>query len=140
MEYIDANNKYMTDMFRQYPDLKEMQKVQNPRMIAISSRLPSLRTRYPKTTSTPGSTFILHLPRGKNGSKIEVAPHIQVNIMNQVEYPLMHAVEHYGKSDKAAISRKHWMKKWLALPDHKIIVAQTQSGLPVASNIFEYFS
>lgn len=159
VEFLDACEEQTRDILSAYPNLKEMQKVQNPRMVIISSKLPSVRTRYPRTTRVPGSIFKLHMPREKNGSKIEITGAMQREIIYQAQYPLGHSVEHNGKPGEpfsktdrvlietsdinasrnlaAELAKRPWMKEWLELPDHHIIVIQNVVGI---SNLIEQFA
>lgn len=160
-EFLDASKEHMSDMLLAYPNLKDMQKVQNPRMVVLSSKLPSIRVRYPKTTDFPGLVFKLFLSREKEKTtgKINITPAAQKEIIAQAQYPLQHAVENFGKPDQpfsktdrvlietsdinvsrslaAELARKPWMKEWLTLPDHRILIIQNIEGI---SNIIEYFS
>lgn len=156
-EVLQSSAEQVEDMLRKYPNLREMLKVQNPRVVAISSKLPSMKIRYPETMDFPGLAFKLFLPREKEGpGKIEIPPTAQREIIGQAQYPLEHAAENFGQADKPfsktnrvfietssidvskaladELSRKDWMQKWLLLPDHKILVAQNIEGV---SNIIE---
>ncbi len=157
-EFMEANDQYSEHMLRQYPNLKDMQRVQNPRMVVISSKLPSIRTRYPDTAKYPGVLFKLHLPREKNGSQIKISTAAQREIIAQAQYPIQRAVENFGEPQKPfantdrflietsdieasielakELAKKPWMREWLTLEKHLILVAQNQEG---ASNRIERF-
>lgn len=158
-EFLDAGKENMIDMLRNYPSLKEMQKVQNPKAIWISSKITSVRISYPKTGSVPGSIFKLHMPREKTGGKIEITPTMQKEVINQAQYPIEYATAHFkkpnesfSKTDRLIIEtsdinvskklatelvKKPWMQEWIALPDHKILIIQNQEGI---SNIIDEFA
>ncbi|MBI4089468.1 MAG: hypothetical protein HY424_02035 [Candidatus Levybacteria bacterium] len=158
--FLETNVLQVDELLRKYPNLTEIQRVQNPEMVVVSSKLPSVRVRYPKTTNYPGRIFKLFLSREKEKTtrKIDITPVAQNEIMNQIQYPLGYAVKNYGQpnqpfsrtkrvlietsdigvSKKLAteLAEKEWMKEWLVLPDHRIIVAQNIEGV---SNIIDYF-
>lgn len=160
-EFMDASKEYVSAMLRAYPNLKDMQRIQNPRMVVLSSKLPSIRIRYPEIADFPGLVFKLFLSREKERTtgRIDITPEAQKEVMAQAQYPLVQAVRNFGKPDlpfsktdrvlieTSAISvskklagelaGKPWMKDWLALPDHQILVVQNQEGI---SNIIELFT
>ncbi|MBF8249849.1 MAG: hypothetical protein HW400_450 [Candidatus Levybacteria bacterium] len=159
-EFINASKEYMSEMLRTYPNLDEIQETQNPSGVWISSKLPSIRTRYPEATKFPNLFFKLHLPREKDGSKIEITQAMQKEIINQAQYPIEHSIKHFGKPNEsfsrtnriiietsdinvsrnlaAELAKKQWMKTWLDLPDldHRIIIIQNKEGI---SNQIDYF-
>lgn len=157
--FIVASRKQMSEMLLTYPDLSEIQKAQNPSIIFVSSKLPSIRTRYPKTTEGPNSVLKLHLPREKNGEKAKlIDPEVKTEVYNQIHYPVQHSLKHFDKPGEsfsrtnrivietsdiavskdfaADLIKKPWMKKWLALPDHRIIVLQNKEGI---TSVAEWF-
>lgn len=158
-EFLDANTQQVNEILRKYPNLKDMQKVQNPRLVVISSKLPSIRIRYPETTDVPGLVFKLFLSREKEGpGKISISANALRETIGQAQYPLEHAAHNFGQPDKpfsrtdrvlvetsdinvsrnlaVELAEKPWMKEWLELPDHRLLVAQNIEGI---SNIIEYF-
>lgn len=158
-EILDQNAKEVKILNERYPNLREMQKVQKPRMIMLSTDIRSARVRYPDTSSTPGSIFKLHVPREKAEGAINIPTDELENCLNQLEYPIRNAISNFGNpilpfsnTDRLIIETadihiskqlaqktlgKDWMKEWIRLPNRKIIVVQTKSG--VVSNI-EYFA
>lgn len=157
-EFLEESQIQAIEMLRKYPLLKEMQKVQNPRMIVISTKLPSLRVRYPQIADTPGIAFKLHMEREKrHETGITITPEMLGDVLNQAEYPIRHSVENFGtdgpfsRTDRVLIetsdiresrrlaqslAEQHHTREWLALKDHKIIVIQNIRGV---SNIIEEF-
>lgn len=158
-EFLEASEIQVKDLLLNYPNLKEMLKVQNPRMIVLSTEIISAKIRYPRIANFPGILFKLHLPRVKDGNGTpSVKPELLKEILNQVDYPFQLAVancnkanEPFSKTDKVlietediALSRmvasklteEESVKEWIALKDHQILVAQTQDGL---SQIIEEF-
>ena len=158
-EFLAASEAQVKDLLLNYPNLKEMLKVQNPRMIVLSTEIISAKVRYPKIASFPGILFKLHLPRFKDqNGKLGVKPEILEEICNQVEYPVQHAVDNFGKPNEAfsktdrllieteditlsrdiatKLAEEEWMKKWMTLKDHQVLIAQTQEGI---SQIIEEF-
>ena len=80
------------------------------------------------------------------------------DVINQIEYPIPHAVENFGKpnesfsntdrflieTDDIDLSRKvalrlaeeEWMQKWMNLEGHQMLIVQTQEGI---SQLIEEF-
>lgn len=157
-DFIDACDAQVKELLLNYPNLREMLRVQNPRMIVLSSEIMSAKIRYPEIANFPGILFKVHLPRIKNGTEVSIDPEKLEDVVNQIEYPITHAVDNFDKlnesfsntdrflieTDNIELSRKvalrlaeeEWMKKWLALPEHQILIAQTQEGI---SNMIEDF-
>lgn len=159
-EFLEANALQIDELLRRYPNLTEMQRVQNPKMVVVSSKLPSVRIRYPETTDFPGRIFKLFLSREKEKTtkRIDITPAAQNEIINQIQYPIGFAVKNSGqpnqpfsKTDRLLIetsdigvsrnlatelAKTDWMQRWLGLPDHKIMVAQNIEGI---SNKVDYF-
>jgi hypothetical protein len=151
MEFIDACKAQMKELLVNFPNLTEMLRVQNPRMIVLSTEIMSAKIRYPEIAGFPGILFKLHLPRIKNGTEVSIDPGKLEDVVNQTEYPIQHAVDNFekpnepfSKTDRILIetenidlSRKvalrlaeeEWMGNWLALPEHQMLIAQTQEGI-----------
>lgn len=158
-EFLEASESQVKELLLNFPNLKEMLKVQNPRMIVLSTEIMSAKVRYPQIAGFPGILFKLHLRRVKNGAEVSVDPEELEEVVNQTEYPIQHAVDNFGKpdgsfsktdrflieTDSIDLSRKvalrltaeEWMKKWLAPPEHQVLVAQTQEGI---TQIIEQFT
>lgn len=158
-QLLDANRKNVALLAKRYPDLKQKQKVQNPQMVVLSTDIRSMRIRYPQTSQLPGSLFKLNIPRKKEGSHTSINSKDLVRTLNQAQYPIEHALENFGDPTKPFYQtntlfvetgeinlsrrlaqeaiRKPWMKEWLRLPNHQIIIAETKAGV---SSVIENFS
>lgn len=150
-DFLDACDAQVKEMTLNYPNLTEMLKVQNPRMIVLSTEIMSAKIRYPGIADFPGILFKVHLPRIKNGTDVSIDPEKLEDVVNQIEYAIPQAVDHFGKpnesfsntdrflieTDDIELSRKvalrlaeeEWMKKWITLKDHQVLIAQTQEGI-----------
>lgn len=157
-EFLSASRDQYRKMLNQHPQLKETQRIQNPRMIVVSTKLPSLRIRYPKIADTLGIAFKLHLPRYKEAGKTLFRPESVEELVNQIQYPIERAIKNCNQPDQpfsqtdrilietsdinasnffaARLVREDWMKEWLSLPDHQLIVIQNLRGV---SNIIEKY-
>lgn len=157
-EFLSASRDQYRKMLDQHPQLKEMQRIQNPRMIVVSTKLPSLRIRYPEIADALGIAFKLHLPRYKEAGKTLFKPESVEELISQIQYPIEHAIKNCNQPDQpfsqtdrvlietsdinasnvfaARLVREDWMKKWLSLPDHQLIVIQNLRGI---SNIIEEY-
>jgi len=151
-EFLEASETQVKDLLLNYPDLKEMLKVQNPRIIIISTELISARVRYPKIANFPGLIFKIHLPRVKDeDGRPSVKPELLDEICYQMEYPIQHSVDNFENQNEAfsktdrflietediALSRhiatklaeEECLKKWMTLKGHQVLIAQTQEGI-----------
>src|SRR3989344_1540974 len=157
-EFLEACEAQVKESLLTYPNYKEMMRVQNPRMVVLSTEIMSAKIRYPKIASFPGILFKIHLPRIKNGSDVSIDPEKLQDVINQIEYPIPHAVENFGKpnesfsntdrflieTDDIDLSRKvalrlaeeEWMQKWMNLEGHQMLIVQTQEGI---SQLIEEF-
>lgn len=156
-DFIEAGRKQVRELVVKYPNLREMQKVQNPRMIVLSTELMSMRLRFPKTSEMPGMIFKLHVPREKIGIGISIRSEDLEESLMQAQYPISRAVENFRKqghsfsitdrlmieTDDMETSRdlatrlaeQEWMQDWINLQDHRIFIAQAQEGI---SNVEEF--
>jgi hypothetical protein len=160
IKVLEQNVRDVQEFNSRYPDLRKMQKVQNPRTILLSTDVRPLSTKYPTLASIPGSVFQVIVPRGK----IEGSPYINEedlqNSLDQLEYPISEAIKHHGSAGKAfadtdnivietgnldlskkvaqkAIMERDWIREWLKLENTEITVAQSIAGL-VSDNIQLY--
>lgn len=142
-----------------YPNLKEMFKVQNPRMIMLSSEVMSAKIRYPEIASFPGILFKIHLPRIKDGNNVfSIDPEKLEDVVNQTEYPIEHAIQNFRKQNESfsntdiflietenldlskkvvlRLAEEEWMQKWMKLEGNQVLLVQTQEGI---SQLIEEF-
>lgn len=151
LELLEANRKEVAYLEKHYPNLRKKQKVQNPKMVVITTAIMSMRVRYPTISQEPGSLFKLNVPRKKEGTHTSISHADLTRTLNQAQYPIQHSVKNHDDPTKPFsatntvlietgdmdLSRKlageavekPWMKDWLSLPDHQIIVARTQAGI-----------
>lgn len=159
-DFIEASKVNVKKLKKEYSDLDEIQETQNPRMMVISDKLPSMRTRYAELTKYPNSIFKLHLPREKDENKVrKLDPDAMQEILDQAMYPIGYAVENnkdkskpFSKLDRIVIetsdiknsrrmaeemAKQAWMKEWLALHDHKVILIQNRGGVAEEAEWYE---
>ncbi len=158
VEIFEQNRKDQKEIHLNYPNLRELQKVQKPRMVLVSTDIRSARVRYPKLSSVPGSIFKVHMPREKTDGVVTISSTDTEKTVNQLQYPLEHAVKNYtdqskpfSNTDRLIIEtgnlelsrritqrtmKETWMRDWIDLPDRKIIIIQTIGGV---TNAIEYF-
>lgn len=151
-EFLDAANNQMKNLLMGYVNFKENQKVQNPRMVVLSTEPRSMRVRYPTTAERPGIAFKLHVPRERlESGKISINPAVLDDIVEQAQYPFEHSANHYGDPSEDfsetdiflvetgdidvssqivnRIVREKWMQKWLSQQGHGIWIAETNEGI-----------
>src|SRR3989344_9098521 len=91
-ELLDRNRQQARDTLSRYPDLRDMQKVINPRIILLTTEIRSARVKYPTISSVPGSMFKIHLPREKVGSSVVVSRRNLESAIDQLNYPVPHSI------------------------------------------------
>lgn len=158
-DILEENRKQVVDVNQEYPNLRHLAKKQRQaRMVVFSTEIRSMRLRFPQTSDIPGTIFKLHIPRQDIGGATYIPKEVLESSLDQAEYPIHYAVENYGRpqeqfslTDRFLIEtndiemskhlahqllQEEWMQDWAALADHRIIVAQTQGGIP---NIIDYY-
>lgn len=156
-EILLQNFKDMQDMNSRYPDLRKLQKVQNPKAILWSTDIRSARVKYPTLSSPPGSIFKVIMPREKIEGNISIQEEDIKKCLEQLSYAITHAIDNSNNPGGAFSDTKNliietgsidesvrlarramdelWMKKWTKLgEDRRIIVIQSVAGV-VADNI-----
>lgn len=159
-EILSQNLKDMQDMNSKYPDLRKLQKVQNPRTILWSTDIRSARAKYPILSSPPGSIFKVIMPREKIEGNVSIQEENIKKCLEQLSYAIIHAIENSnnpngpfhdaknliietGSTDESIRLAKRameepWMKEWAELgDDRKTTVVQSVGGV-VADNIDYY--
>lgn len=156
---MKQNTKDIAITNSSYPNLRKMQKVQKPRTILWSTDVRSARVKYPVLSSPPGSIFKVIMPRDKIEGNVIITDEDIRKCLEQLEYPIKHALENHSNPDKAFSNtdrliietgslnksgqlaqramQEPWMKEWTELEDRKIIIVQSVAGL-VADNIDYY--
>jgi hypothetical protein len=104
-----------------------------------------------KTSSIPGGIFKIHTTRKKLSDELIIPEADRVQTLGQLQYPLEHAVKHFGKPEESFsntdvlifdtgnmdVSRRlatealgrPYVVNWLQLPDRKIIIMQSNAGV-----------
>lgn len=159
-EILLQNLKDMQDMNSKYPDLRKLQKVQNPRAILWSTDIRSARVKYPILSSPPGSVFKVIMPREKIEGNVSIQEEDIKKCLEQLSYAITHATHNANSSDGSFRDTKDliietgsidgsihlarrameepWMKEWTKLgEDRKITIVQSVGGI-VADNISYY--
>lgn len=157
---LEQNRKEAEKLNIAYADLRKLQKVQKPRMVLLSTDIRAARVKYPVIAGVPGSIFRVHVPREKIEGKPTISPKDFENSLRELEYPIHHSFENHSDSEKpfsntdrllietpdidlsVELTRKlideDWMRKWLSLPDRRIIAMQAKSGIINPHNIEEF--
>lgn len=151
-EYLEAANSQMRTLLMNYANFKENQRVQNPRMVVLSTEPRSMRLRYPTTSSRPGFAFKLHVPRQRlESGRIAINPEVLEGIVKQAQYPFEHSADHNNHPEKdfsktdiflvetgdidvsnqivKRLAQEKWMQKWLSQKDHEIWIGETNEGI-----------
>ncbi len=152
-EYAYENQKMVDEMKRNYPDIKDRLKVQNPHTMLLTTQLQPAKLRYPATLDEPGSYFKLTIARSKDrhNNFREISEKDLRDSLDQTEYPITHAVKNHGDKSQPfskigtflietgdidlslslakSAMRRSWMKEWADFEEHHIIAAEVKGGL-----------
>lgn len=146
---LEQNRAEQAAIMRRYPNLRELQRVQRPRMVLLSTDVRSAK-KLPRTTAVPGSVFKVFVDREKLGDEARISPEALSMGLAQASYPISHAVENHGQTESPfsntdrliietpdlALSRRVWeealtkdhFRSWIRLPGNKVILLQTNAG------------
>ena len=149
-DYLKMADGKMKKVLDEVKDFSERQAVQNPWALVISTSKIPIENRYPDYFGNLQSPFKVDIPRAKSEQITDIDQRTITSAINQMEYAVGKSVENhdnpntdfsnshvllietsgFDQSLKIAqqITSKEWMKKWLALPDHQILVAETRGG------------
>lgn len=142
---LESNRQFVGS----HPELPETQRVQNPDVIVVTTALMPLRNRFANLFDTPNTVFVVGAPASANAAgngELHVTdPGL---ILDQVSYPIEHAVGSYREDDPFRDTRtiifetgaiaesmvladefmnRPWALDWLN-EGGKMIVAETRSG------------
>lgn len=152
---LREHRKLLRSVRDRYPDLAKHQKVQNPSTVMIKTSRRPKEISYPSTYGGPGTAFTIMLPRYdeiiKGQRNIEINEADIDNVLNQVEYPILHSVENFKTKKTFAevnlviietpvldtsrliakeLIKRNWMKDWLKIDsNHKVILLQEYKGI-----------
>jgi hypothetical protein len=139
------------EILSRYPNLRELQKVQKPRIVLVTTDIRSARVKMTDTSSIPGGIFKIHTTRRKLSDGLVIPKADFEQSLDQLEFPLGRAVEHFGDSNESfsntdvlifdtgsmdtsrklatQAKEKPYVSQWLQLPDRKIIIMQSNAGV-----------
>lgn len=144
-EYLAANRKEMQLLHEKYPDYRQIQQVQNPHTIFITTDIRPVRLKYPTIFDAPGSFFRLTIPRIKNSKgedfgRIEFSKEELERVFRQAWFPVTEfsnatniIIETPDFGWSAAIgnnlAREKWMQNWIRKDDAQIIALEARGGM-----------
>ena len=143
-EYMAANQREVDLLHENHPDFRQMQKIQNPETVILTTDIRPTRLKYPTLFEKPGSFFRLTIPRIKNSqgeeyTGIEFSQEELQRVFEQVQYP----IEHFSKvknivietpslewSNKIgrALTEEGFMEKWVERLGSQILALETRGG------------
>lgn len=156
---LEQNRAQVAELKRKFPNLRKIQTTQNPSMLVLTTDIRPVAMRYP-SLNVPGKVFCLSVPRDKSeiDSTVQISREALVAGVNQADFPIGMALANQGdltktfsqlntffvetrnfeKSRWAAeqLTKKEWMKKWIAIPGNKILVGETQAGIASRIEVF----
>lgn len=142
--FIDVfrrNATFVEDLHKQYPNLEELQSVQNPRLLSVSENRRPIDVTLPQTTKKPGSTFRIRIPKSFDPTFVidqahypisySIQNHKQPNTPFEALGTLMVETRRIDESRRLAkqFMERPWMQEWIQLEGHQIIVARTEEGI-----------
>ncbi|GEM_PF-6737992 len=139
-EFLDLNQKQISDLELKYSNLHEILRVQNPHFVIVTTEKMNARARFPEILKEPGSYFQVHIPRDKQEQIISIDPKTIETALEQIQYP----IEHFSKVDTilietsdlaqskkigSALIRATWMQNWQKKrQNHQIFTAESRVG------------
>ncbi|EKD90631.1 MAG: hypothetical protein ACD_30C00112G0072 [uncultured bacterium] len=134
-----------------YPEVMDLQPVQDPEVIAITTNLKPLSARFPKHFSKPNTVFQVSLARQSFDNEGELSTDDVREAFRQIHYPISYSLEHSSLAEEAPFKstrvlyietgdmkvslglakqaqRRLWVQEWLELPDRTIIAAEAIKG------------
>lgn len=150
-ERIDAYEKYIAELQLAYPNYAQRQSVQNPTVFGISPNMKSASLRYPHTFGAPGTIFEARVARKRiDDETVDIDPESLYQALNQAHFPIAKSIANHENDTKefarlnrilietpsldlsldlaVELSHKPWMKEWMELPNHRIMLARTRAG------------
>ena len=147
--FIDAHAVRMENVRQEYPNLREMQRVQNPATVVISSESRPLQELYPETFGRPGSVFKISIPRGSIDSVAPIEGSPRELAIGQALYPIGNSVGNFDTEGpfadtntvlietsnldvSKALAREMMsyeeMRLWMKLPMRRILTSEMIEG------------
>lgn len=135
-------------LLAKYPNFSQMQQVQDPEFIVLSTITKPFEIRFP---GLGGGAFIVNLKRQSSAENSDLGNKDVNEALRQLHYPFSHCVESQSveglapfKNSKALIIetgkmedsekvcrqvlKKDWANDWLRLPDREIIISEVIAG------------
>ena len=149
-EYLEMTDQYMAYQLSTYPDFSERQASQNPWALVISTSKVPIENRHPMHFGNLETPFKVDIPRVKSEQITYIDQETINSVIDQMEYAIRKSVKNHD-NPKADFSNSHvllietsgfdqsvniatqicakkWMKDWLALPDHQVLVSEVRAG------------
>jgi hypothetical protein len=148
-EYLEMTDQYMAHLLST-PDFCERQASQNPWALVISTSKVPIENRHPMHFGNLETPFKVDIPRAKSEQVTYIDQETIVSAIDQMEYAIRKSVKNHDNPsadfsnshvllietsgfDQSVnianqICAKKWMKDWLALPDHQVLVSEVRAG------------
>lgn len=138
--FFNAQRNYISHLKSKYPNLAEIQSVQNPELLIITRDRRAPEVTLPTTTERPGSAFRILSSRPENGDLDKVDPEDADLIVAQSFYPFDHfsalnrilvLTESMDASKEIAtkLMRRPWTRAFAAKPDTAVYTAKSTRGV-----------
>lgn len=151
-DFLRRHRRLGQQMQGLYPDLEELQGTQRPRMVLLTTDRRSARQKFPKIASVPGLMFKITLFTEESHQSAQIGEKETQAALDQLSYPIKdNCLPNFGdptkpfsNTDRIIIEtpnmelsklianralQEEWIGRWLALPDRKIILLQTNDGV-----------
>jgi hypothetical protein len=146
-DFLKYQQRYISSLKKQYPNLAEIQKNQNPELMVIGRDTRPLEVILPEITRKPGSAFRIMSSRPSDGNLID-SEDMQL-IKDQATYPLTHfdklskiliLAESMDASREMArrLMEMQEARVWMAKSNSEIYIARSKQG--EIKEIYDYSS
>lgn len=150
-QLILDNQNHVATLEAAFPDFHRSQEVQNPKTLLLSTSTKPARIRYPRTFGLPGTFFSLRFGRERIDGGDIVNPESLHEGLRQAHFAIHNSVRNHGNDAEqfsrtntvlietssldssfdlaVELSEKDWMKEWMGLEGHQILLARTRAGV-----------
>lgn len=150
-QLIIDNQIHVAALEQSFPDFHTSQEVQNPKTLLLSTSTKPARIRYPRTFGFPGTFFSLRFGRERIDGGDIVNPESLHEGLRQAHFAIYNSVKNHGNDAEqfsrtntvlietssldrsfdlaVELAEKDWMKDWMGLEGHQILLARTRAGI-----------
>ena len=151
-EYLQANQDEIKKLHNDFPNYRELQKIQNPRTAILTTDIRPTRLKYPTLFEELNSFFRLTIPRLKDVSGEDVSLSFEDEELERVFEQMQFPIDEFDKLQTIVVETSNlksskmiaeglraqpFMDKWNGRPGNNIIVVESRGGKIWASEYLQ---